>query len=393
MIARVAAVASLAVAIVLVVLLLLSGGSPYTLQRDFQDAGGLVTGDDVMIGPAKVGRSSRSVAHAERRGAGHDRDRLGRGADARRHGGSDLRELAVGDRQPLRRARARRRRARRRSRAAARSPRTTRTRSSASTSCSTRSIRTRGPGLRSFIQGEAASIQGKAAAGQSDAPVPRPGAREHQQCDRRARPQRAGVRQAAGRRARRRCRRSASRAQQLTELVANTNTTTGAIASQSDSARAGAALLPGTLTHSTATFAGLRTDARRARAAGGQVEAGSSRRLEPFASSWATFTTAAIPTIERAQRPDPQPHRHRRSDHAAEQTPALAQARRTGFPRLIKAMNDSQTQLDYLREYTPDVVAALAELGQIERLLRRQRPLRPHAAVLRRFRDGRRPTS
>src|SRR5580704_8115246 len=56
MIARVAAVASLAIAIVVVVVVLISGGSSYTLHADFQDAGGLVTGDDVLLGPAKVGQ-------------------------------------------------------------------------------------------------------------------------------------------------------------------------------------------------------------------------------------------------------------------------------------------------------------------------------------------------
>ena len=55
MIARVAAVASLAGAVILVALLLLGNGPDYTLQAQFQDSGGLVTGDDVMIGPAKVG--------------------------------------------------------------------------------------------------------------------------------------------------------------------------------------------------------------------------------------------------------------------------------------------------------------------------------------------------
>ena len=60
MIARVAAVAALAAAIVVVVLVVLGGSTSYTLHADFQDAGGLVTGDDVLMGPAKVGRSSRS---------------------------------------------------------------------------------------------------------------------------------------------------------------------------------------------------------------------------------------------------------------------------------------------------------------------------------------------
>ena len=47
-----------------------------------------------------------------------------------------------------------------------------------------------------------------------------------------------------------------------------------------------------------------------------------------------------------------------------EQSPKLAQLAATAFPNLIEAMNASQTQLDNLREYTPDVVAALTNVGQ-----------------------------
>src|SRR6476660_8161976 len=61
MIARVAAVAALATAIVVVVLVLLGGGPGYTLRADFQDAGGLVTGNQVLMGPATVG-SVKSIS-------------------------------------------------------------------------------------------------------------------------------------------------------------------------------------------------------------------------------------------------------------------------------------------------------------------------------------------
>jgi hypothetical protein len=44
--------------------------------------------------------------------------------------------------------------------------------------------------------------------------------------------------------------------------------------------------------------------------------------------------------------------------------PALATTARRAIPALIRSLNESQSQLDYLREYTPDVVAALANLGQ-----------------------------
>jgi len=52
---RVAAVGALVVAVVVVAALMLSSGSSYTLRANFQDAGGLVAGDQVMMGPAIVG--------------------------------------------------------------------------------------------------------------------------------------------------------------------------------------------------------------------------------------------------------------------------------------------------------------------------------------------------
>jgi phospholipid/cholesterol/gamma-HCH transport system substrate-binding protein len=54
-IARVAAVGALVIAVVVVAVILLTGGSSYMLRVDFQDAGGLVSGSQVMIGPAVVG--------------------------------------------------------------------------------------------------------------------------------------------------------------------------------------------------------------------------------------------------------------------------------------------------------------------------------------------------
>ncbi|MGH2929385.1 MAG: hypothetical protein ACRDL8_14375, partial [Solirubrobacteraceae bacterium] len=45
-------------------------------------------------------------------------------------------------------------------------------------------------------------------------------------------------------------------------------------------------------------------------------------------------------------------------------TPALARIAGTTFPHMIRQFTDSRQQLDYLRDYTPDVVAALTDLGQ-----------------------------
>src|SRR5437588_9076417 len=55
MISRVAALGALAAAVFVVALILLQGGSSYTLRADFADAGGLVPGNLVLMGPATVG--------------------------------------------------------------------------------------------------------------------------------------------------------------------------------------------------------------------------------------------------------------------------------------------------------------------------------------------------
>src|SRR5438552_2775180 len=55
MISRIAALGAVVAAVVVVALILLGGGSSYTLRADFADAGGLVSGNQVLIGPATVG--------------------------------------------------------------------------------------------------------------------------------------------------------------------------------------------------------------------------------------------------------------------------------------------------------------------------------------------------
>src|ERR1700693_4661954 len=54
-VARVVAAGALVIAVGGVAVLLLSSSSSYTLRADFQDAGGLVTGNQVLLGPANVG--------------------------------------------------------------------------------------------------------------------------------------------------------------------------------------------------------------------------------------------------------------------------------------------------------------------------------------------------
>jgi phospholipid/cholesterol/gamma-HCH transport system substrate-binding protein len=361
MIARVAAVAALAAAIVVVVLVVLGGSSSYTLHADFQDAGGLVTGDDVMMGPAQVGavQSISLTANGQAQvtmsidsGAAP----LHEGTVARIYenslsgiatryvvlepASSDAPEIADGGTigedhtygfvsldqifdslDPLTRA-----------------------------------------GLRGVIQGEATSIQGRAAQASRTLKYLAPGLASTSnltaELDRNE-PAFDGllVQGAQTMRA------LASRAQQLSDLIVQANTTTGAVARESVALQQALQLLPGTLTRSTFTFAGLRStlDALDPVVAASKVAA---RRLEPFAASLNTFAKVAIPTVTALSDLIHNPAGTGDLTTLFEDTPKLAQIAAVAFPNLIRAMNASQTQLDNLREYTPDVIAALANVGQ-----------------------------
>jgi phospholipid/cholesterol/gamma-HCH transport system substrate-binding protein len=155
----------------------------------------------------------------------------------------------------------------------------------------------------------------------------------------------------------------ASRSQQLADLVAQANTTTGAIAGQAQSLQQALSLLPGTLNRATGTFAGLRStlDSLDPLVAESKV---ATRRLEPFSAALRTFARAAVPTVTALSDLIANPARTGDLTTLLRQTPVLARVAATAFPELIQAMDASQPQLDYLREYTPDVVAALSDLGQ-----------------------------
>ncbi len=361
MIARVAAIAALAAAIVVVVLVVLGGGGSYTLHADFQDAGGLVTGDDVLMGPAKVGSiqsisltangqaqitmsidSGAAPLHEGTVARVYENSLSGiatkyvvlepaaTGAPAIADGGTiaedhtysfvSLDQLfdAI---DPLTQA-----------------------------------------GLRGVIRGEAASIQGRAAQASKTLEYLAPGLASTSnltaELDRNEPAfdgllvQGAQTMQAL-----------ASRAQQLSDLIAQANTTTGAVARQSVALEQALQLLPGTLNRSTATFAGLDStlDALDPVVAKSKVAA---RRLEPFAVGLRKLTQVAIPTVSALSDLIHNPAGAGDLTTLFQDAPKLAQLAAVAFPRLIQAMDASQTQLDNLREYTPDVVAALTDVGQ-----------------------------
>jgi phospholipid/cholesterol/gamma-HCH transport system substrate-binding protein len=362
MAARTAAIGALLVAVVVVAVLLLSSGSSYTLRADFRDAGGLVSGNQVLMGPATVG-TVQSISLTPD-GLAEATMTLDPGASPVPQGtvarvyenslsGSANRYVVLepgprsgppipsGGLIPLS---------------------DTRSFVSLDQVFDTFDPLTRA-GLSNFIQGQAASIQGRAIAANrtlkyfapalaSTSDVTAELTRDEPAFDGLL-VEGAHAMQAL-----------AASSQQLSQLIANGNAATGAIARQSVALQQALSLFPSTLTRSTTTFRGLNStlDALDPLVAASKVGI---RRLEPFSAALRQLIGVSIPTIGQLNALIRNPAGTGDLTTLVRSTPSLARIASTAFPNLIRSMNVSQAQLDYLREYTPDVVAALTNLGQI----------------------------
>ena len=217
-------------------------------------------------------------------------------------------------------------------------------------------------GLRGFIEGEAASIQGKASEAHQTLQYFAPALASTSDVTAeltRDEPAFDGL-LVQGAQA---MTQLASRSQELTQLISNGDQATGAIASQSRSLETALSLLPGALSHSTSTFAGLR---QTLNSLDPVVNASkpASRQLEPFAVELRQLAEASIPTLNELSDLLRNPSGRGDLLTLLKDTPGLARVAIPAFPRLIHEMNISQDQLNAFREYTPDVVAALTNLGQ-----------------------------
>ena len=360
MVARVAALGALALAIVLVVVILFSGGDTYSVRAEFLDAGGLVVGDQVLIGPATVG-SITGVGLSDNGQAQVSMSLdasaapLHEGTTAHLYqnslsgvanhyitlvpGPPDQPEIPSGG---------------------------------VITSDHTYSFvgldqvfdafdpLTR-LGLRGFVRGNAAAIKGKALQANKTLLYLAPGLSAASDVTRELASnepafdgllvQGAQALQAL-----------ASRSAQLTQLVANTNATTAAIAGQSQALTQALQLLPGALVHTTSTFAGLNTTLNALDPVVAETKT-FAKQLTPFAIDLRIFATASIPTLSNLSLLISNPGGGSLTSLFAE-APKLEQVAAKAFPNLIQAMNDSQKQVDYLRYYTPDIASALGNIGQ-----------------------------
>ena len=362
--ARAVALGALLLAIVVIGYVLLSGGSPYRVRLLFSDASGLVPGDQVMIGPSSVG-SVQSVSltpsgqAAVVIGVGSGVAPLYRGTVARieENGLAGIASHYV----TLQPASAT---------GSAQIPSggtipssDTYAEVSLDQIFNTLNPQTR-QGLRDIIRGEATSIRGKALAAnrtltyldpllQSTSQFTGALTRDEPAFDQLL-VQGAQAMQLL-----------ASRSAQLSDLVGKADAVSGAVAGQSKALEAALSLLPPALSRSTTTFAGLRgtiaTLEPLVAATKPQV-----RGLTPFAAALDRFATEATPTLGELAALISNP---KGSDLTAllREAPALERAASAGFPAIIAAIaaQTSSGQIQALRQYMPDIVAALANTGQM----------------------------
>ena len=342
-------------------MLILGGGSSYSLSADFQNASGLVTGDNVLIGPAAVGTINAITLTSN----GQARVKMSlHGGVGPMHQGTVARiaedslsgiaskyvllEPGPSQAPPIEDGGV-----------------ITSTHTYAEVNLDqvfdTFDPLTRA-GLKGFIRGEAASLDGRGVEANRALKYLAPGLQTTSQLTAeltRDQPtfdqlviQGANALSAL-----------ASRSQQLSQLIANTSTATGAIASQSQSLQQALGLLPGTLHQATTTFQGLQTTLN---ALDPLVAASKPavRQLPEFLAALRKNIEVGIPTIGALDDLIHNPAGGGDLTSLAEATPALARIAATAFPEMIRQLNDSEAQVEYLRNYAPDVVAALTNLGQ-----------------------------
>ncbi len=359
--ARAAVVVALLVVIVVIALVVLDAGATYTLRADFQNASGLVNGNVVLIGPARVG-SVQSIGLTPN-GAAEVTMSLDPSA-APLHQGTVARiyqdslsgiaskyvELEPSSKSapPI-------------ASGGVIGENDTYSNVALDEVFDTLDPLTRA-GLRGVIQGEAASLKGRGQLANQALRYLAPGLQSTSQVTAeltRDQPafDRLVVNGAEALQA------LASKSQQLTELISHTSTATGAIARRGQDLQQALSLLPGTLRRSTTTFAGL--DATLSSL--DPLVAASKpavRRLPQFATRLTGLVDASIPTIAQLNNLIHDPRAVGDLTVLASSTPSLARIAAAAFPRVVRQFNASQAQLDYLREYAPDVIAALTNLGQ-----------------------------
>jgi phospholipid/cholesterol/gamma-HCH transport system substrate-binding protein len=358
--ARVAAVAVVLAAIIIVALLLFTGGDSYTVKVQFQNAGQLVKGNQVQVGGRPIGTVKKISLTDD--------------------GQAEI-EISIDELKPLHEGTTAVIRSTSLSGIANRYIALSLGPQSATKIDSggyIRADRTTSPvdldqlfntldeptrkGLQNIIQGSAAQYEGKALQANQSAKYFNPALTTSSAVLREVVRDRVVFRRFVSDSAKL-VTDLADRRSDLTQLVSNANTTAGAIASENSALSESLTLLPATMREANTTFVNLRATLDD---------------LDPLveASIPANKDLARFLRVLRPLVADSKPTIRDLSElvHTAgpgndltdllNKSPQLADLTDTVFPRSIKALQKTQPVLEYARPYTPDFAGWLTKFGQ-----------------------------
>jgi phospholipid/cholesterol/gamma-HCH transport system substrate-binding protein len=156
----------------------------------------------------------------------------------------------------------------------------------------------------------------------------------------------------------------AARRADLSSLTQNANQALGAIASENQSFDQALVALPGALREANTTFHNLRPALDDLNVLVNASKP-ATKNLPTFLRDLKPVTTASVPVFADLARAVNLNGGSNDLADAAGDLPALQQRASEAIPITVKAMQDSQPTLQFLRPYTPDLTAAVAHLDQV----------------------------
>jgi phospholipid/cholesterol/gamma-HCH transport system substrate-binding protein len=155
----------------------------------------------------------------------------------------------------------------------------------------------------------------------------------------------------------------ADRRDDLSSLVSNANTALGAVNNQNDALDRSLSALPGTLRQSNTTFVNLRAaldDLDPLVAASKPA----TRNLAPFLRLLRQDAGLAVPVFSDLADITNKTGANNDLADTLNDLPTLRDAGATAFPDAVQAMDDSQSNIAFLRPYTPDLIGWISKFGQ-----------------------------
>jgi phospholipid/cholesterol/gamma-HCH transport system substrate-binding protein len=155
----------------------------------------------------------------------------------------------------------------------------------------------------------------------------------------------------------------AERRTDLAQLVGNANATARAIGDENVALDRALQLLPSTLRKANTTFVNLRSTLDDLDPLVAESKP-ATKDLAPFLRRLQPLLEDARPTVKDLRVLIRRPGKGNDLIELSSQMPRLERLASRAFPRAIRTMNRSQAQIEYLRQYTPDLAGLFTKFGQ-----------------------------